>query len=152
MEHIHLNNCTLQDTNEKCPSCGKFLEKIVPLTTHPDFTQFFVCRECYFIGCSNISQTLSAYKLLKQFGVKLINFSATSVIGKAPLSVTFKENNFNLIATDWIWNFGDGGTDEHSDEVTYTYSTPGIYDVSLNVFEYDYGWTEKVRSGLITVL
>jgi len=59
------------------------------------------------------------------------NFSGTPVSGVAPLGVTFT----NLSSGDWStssWNFGDGATSTLANP-THTYTTAGVYSVSLTV-------------------
>ncbi len=59
------------------------------------------------------------------------DFSATPTSGPAPLFVTFT----NLSTGDYtniLWEFGDGITSTLSSP-SYTYSTPGLYSVSLTV-------------------
>src|SRR5208337_3552634 len=52
--------------------------------------------------------------------------------GNAPLTVQFNDTSINL-PTSWDWNFGDGSPDSYSADPVYTYNTPGVYNVSLNV-------------------
>jgi PKD repeat protein len=59
-------------------------------------------------------------------------FSATPTEGRAPLHVTFT----NLSTGDYdtcTWNFGDGTTYESCGKISYTYTVPGNYTVSLTV-------------------
>ncbi len=58
-------------------------------------------------------------------------FSGTPRSGVAPLGVQFTDLSSGSIDT-WSWAFGDGGT-SHSQDPLYTYTTPGVYDVSLTV-------------------
>ena len=60
------------------------------------------------------------------------NFSADPRWGVAPLAVTFS----NLSLGDFnscLWNFGDGSTSQSCADPTHTYTTPGIYTVSLAI-------------------
>jgi PKD repeat protein len=59
------------------------------------------------------------------------NFTATPTSGTAPLAVAFTDTSTGTI-TSWSWKFGDGGTSTQRN-VTYTYKTPGTYDVTLTV-------------------
>jgi PKD repeat protein len=54
--------------------------------------------------------------------------SLTTTEGCSPVTVGFTNNSVG--ATTYSWNFGDGGTSALSDP-TYTYSTPGVYTVSM---------------------
>ncbi len=56
-------------------------------------------------------------------------FAGTPTTGFAPLQVSFTDASVGNI-TDWAWNFGDGGGSTLEDPI-YTYTTPGIYTVSL---------------------
>ena len=49
--------------------------------------------------------------------------------GYAPLTVSFTDLSTNF-PTGWVWSFGDSGI-SFDKNPTYTYTTPGIYDVSL---------------------
>ena len=57
------------------------------------------------------------------------NFTANTTNGNSPLTVQFTDTSTNK-PTSWLWNFGDGttSTDENP---THTYTTPGIYTVTL---------------------
>ncbi|MEA3439875.1 MAG: PKD domain-containing protein, partial [Chloroflexota bacterium] len=59
-------------------------------------------------------------------------FSATPTSGVAPLDVDFTNNSTGDYDT-CSWDFGDGGTSSECAPPTYTYSTPGVYTVSLTV-------------------
>jgi PKD repeat protein len=60
------------------------------------------------------------------------DFSGAPTSGPAPLTVAFTDASTNN-PTSWSWTFGDGGvsTAQHP---SYTYTTPGTYNVSLTVF------------------
>ncbi len=57
------------------------------------------------------------------------NFSVTPNNGTAPLSVQFTDASTGSVTT-WSWAFGDGATSTVQNP-SHTYSTPGIYTVSL---------------------
>ncbi|RNC90255.1 MAG: PKD domain-containing protein [Allomuricauda sp.] len=61
---------------------------------------------------------------------------ASTLIGNAPLQVTFTGSNStdDIGITSYLWDFGDGGTSTEADPV-YTFSNPGTYEVSLTVFD-----------------
>jgi len=50
----------------------------------------------------------------------------------SPLRFQDESSGDGLAITGWIWDFGDGTTDER-ETVTHTYSTPGVYIVALTV-------------------
>jgi beta propeller repeat protein len=56
-------------------------------------------------------------------------FSAEILSGPAPLSIQFRDASTGS-PTAWLWAFGDGNVSYDQNPV-YTYSTPGIYSVSL---------------------
>jgi PKD repeat protein len=57
------------------------------------------------------------------------DFSADSVSGNAPLTVTFTDSSTNT-PTSWAWDFGDGDTSTDQNPA-HIYSTPGLYTVGL---------------------
>jgi PKD repeat protein len=57
------------------------------------------------------------------------SFSAVPLTGNEPLTVQFYDNSSDS-PSQWSWAFGDGGTSPVENPV-YTYSTPGVYNVSL---------------------
>ncbi len=59
------------------------------------------------------------------------NFTASSLEGRAPLSVSFTDTSTGNI-TDRQWNFGDGKVSTAQNPVN-VYNTPGEYTVSLRV-------------------
>lgn len=61
--------------------------------------------------------------------IPFANFSATPTMGITNLSVVFTDQTTNL-ATSWDWSFGDGTTSTVQNP-THTYSTEGIYNVTL---------------------
>jgi gliding motility-associated-like protein len=64
-------------------------------------------------------------------GQPVANFSATPLSGCAPLTVQFTDNSTGN-PTSWNWNFGNNTTATQKNPIV-TYSTPGIYTVSLTV-------------------
>ncbi len=60
-----------------------------------------------------------------------VNFTATPTNGFAPLSVSFTDTSSGLI-NSWEWTFGDGDSSTEQNP-THTYSSAGIYTVSLTV-------------------
>ncbi|HTE24892.1 PKD domain-containing protein, partial [Flavitalea sp.] len=61
-------------------------------------------------------------------------FTASATTGCAPNSITFTDNSTapGGRITGWLWTFGDGGTST-AQNPTYIYSTPGYYDVTLQI-------------------
>ena len=77
------------------------------------------------------------------------NFIATPTNGTAPLTVQFTDTSTNS-PTSWNWTFGDGGTST-AQNPSYTYTTPGIYTVTLNATNAG-GSKITTKTGFITVL
>jgi len=76
-------------------------------------------------------------------------FSALPISGDAPLTVMFTDKSTGNPDT-WNWSFGDGLFSSEK-EPSHTYTTPGIYDVTLGVS--GQGGTDMVvKKGLISVL
>jgi PKD repeat protein len=76
------------------------------------------------------------------------NFTAAPTSGTAPLAVSFTDTSTGAI-TAWSWKFGDGGTSTQRN-VTYTYNTPGTYNVTLTVSGGGFSNT-VTKQGYITV-
>jgi PKD repeat protein len=66
------------------------------------------------------------------------NASATPMSGDAPLEVSFTGSNStdDVAVVEYAWDFMDGGTSTEADP-TYTFNTPGTYDVELTVTDGD---------------
>ncbi|MBN8701932.1 MAG: choice-of-anchor L domain-containing protein [Bacteroidetes bacterium] len=58
----------------------------------------------------------------------LIALSANATSGCTPLCVTFSNTS---VATNYVWNFGDGTTLTTSTTTQHCYNTSGLYDVAL---------------------
>lgn len=65
--------------------------------------------------------------------VPLADFSANVTSGRAPLVVLFTDTSTGPAPTSWLWDFGDGINSKHAMNATHTFTTPGIYDVTLTV-------------------
>ncbi len=63
-------------------------------------------------------------------GTLIADFSGSPTSGGAPMTVYF--NDLSIGATGWSWDFGDTGTSTDRDP-SHTYTSPGIYTVSLTV-------------------
>ena len=83
-------------------------------------------------------------------------FSASTTSGCSPLTTTFTEtstgNGYTI--TKWEWDFNGDGAIDRTDTTkpsafTYTYTTPGIYTVTLKVTT-SYGTNTKTRTSYIT--
>ena len=81
--------------------------------------------------------------------VPVAGFSATPVSGTAPLAVQFTDASSHS-PTTWSWSFGDGGTST-SQNPSYTYTTPGVYSVSLTASNSAGSSAMDTQTGYITV-
>jgi len=81
-----------------------------------------------------------------------VRFTGSSLSGVAPLDVTFMDitDPGTLEITKRVWDLGEGDPAEE-DGPSYTYATPGLYDVSLTVTT-SQGETTRVEPGFIAVL
>jgi len=57
-------------------------------------------------------------------------FSATPTSGEAPLTVNFTDQSINS-STSWSWTFGDGAETSIQQHSVHTYTTAGVYTVTL---------------------
>lgn len=80
-----------------------------------------------------------------------VDFSALSIVGVRPFTVTFVDKSSGYGITSWMWNFGDGNTSSVQNPV-HTYSTAGSYTVSLRADAGIYGNATETKSAYITVL
>jgi PKD repeat protein len=64
----------------------------------------------------------------------IADFTISAAVGEVPLMVQFADTTVpgSAAITDWLWNFGDGGTSPNPSP-SHTYDQPGIYTVSLTV-------------------
>ncbi len=82
------------------------------------------------------------------YAAPVANFTASATAGTAPLSVIFTSTSTGTITT-YAWTFGDGTTSS-SAAPTKSYSTPGLYTVSLTVTGPG-GSNTKTSTGYINV-
>lgn len=77
-------------------------------------------------------------------------FSATPVIGPAPLTVQFTDLSTGSPAS-WAWDFtNDGSVDSTQKNPSYTFTTAGTYTVKLTSIN-SYGNTSETKRDYITV-
>ncbi len=78
------------------------------------------------------------------------DFKGNPTYGQAPLDVHFKDKSSSNVQA-WYWDFGDGigtSTDQNPD---YQYTTPGIYKVTLSVWDADSNMATEVKDHYIYV-
>lgn len=80
-------------------------------------------------------------------------FTADATSGSAPLTVNFYDlSTLDPQVSSWQWDFdNDGQIDSTIADPTHTYVTPGTYDVSLRIENFD-GEDVEIKTGYITVL
>ena len=81
-------------------------------------------------GCQTPAATSSV--TITVTPIPTIDFSGDDLEGCTPLVVTFTDVNVPA-GSQYSWNFGDGSTSTTSGAVTHTYTTPGCWDVGLNI-------------------
>jgi len=104
------------------------------------------------------SHSLTASEYSDLFVAKLsiipdADFSADVTSGIETLAVQFSDESTagNYPITNWLWDFGDGGTSTQR-HPQHTYTTPGVYTVSLTVTDSGGYSATRVREGYITVI
>lgn len=60
------------------------------------------------------------------------DFSAATTSGVTPFMVTFTNLSSGNFAT-CTWDFGDGGTSSDCNDPSHTYTTPGVFTISLTI-------------------
>ena len=63
----------------------------------------------------------------------VVTFSADTLFGCEPLTVTFTNLTDANLQGSCLWDFGDGTFDANCGPVTHTYLVPGLYTVTLTV-------------------
>ncbi|ROL62345.1 PKD domain-containing protein, partial [Bacteroidetes/Chlorobi group bacterium ChocPot_Mid] len=123
---------------------GKTVREKEPLYTYNDPGIFTVSLTgiIYYTYPINDSTTktdtvVSAKKMKTDYitaiGDLMANFEADVTDGYAPLKVKFTDKSTGQ-PTAWLWTFGDGSPDGTTQNPVHTYTTPGVYNVSLTVY------------------
>lgn len=79
------------------------------------------------------------------------NFSAEPTSGPAPLTVQFNDTSTVENVTSWFWDFGTAGGTSTEQNPAFTYTKPGLYNVSLTVTDAENTTYAASKEGLITV-
>ncbi|MEQ9305437.1 MAG: PKD domain-containing protein [Marinoscillum sp.] len=86
--------------------------------------------------CNNVAFKFDLATLRAGYKTSIVaNNSSGQLVGCAPLSVTF--TNKSSGGDEFHWDFGDGTFSNESESVVHTFETPGVYEVSLNIFDAD---------------
>jgi PKD repeat protein len=101
------------------------------------------------LTASNVdgSNTSSKFEYIHVAPPLIVNFSANVTNGTIPLTVNFTDftNYTNQTPPfSWNWSFGNGGYNNTAQNVTYTYTGVGLFNVSLNVTT-DFGSNTSTR-------
>ena len=101
-------------------------------------------------GCSGSDQIVVTVS-----PIPVVNFSASSLLGCSPLSVTFTDKTTPLSANNaYSWNFGDTNSTSNTSSgsmPTHIYKNKGNYNVSLQVTTGDKCANDTVFNNLIKV-
>ena len=83
-----------------------------------------------------------------------VDFEAAPLQGVAPLDVQFTDLTVPLDEEIfiWSWTFGDGSAGSLDQHPLHTYTTPGIYDVTLEVIDWNFAQGSETKLLYITVL
>jgi len=90
-------------------------------------------------GTANFHQITKTYILLDDAPAAIADFSGDTTSGDAPLTVNFTNLSDTAtsdgLLTDWtyLWSFGAGEGTSTDTNPQHTYTTPGVYTVSLTV-------------------
>ncbi|MFN6037662.1 MAG: PKD-like domain-containing protein, partial [Bacteroidota bacterium] len=80
-------------------------------------------------GCSSTSNSVWVNNITTNFGTSI---TASPQFGATPLNTAFNNNTPNRLNYTYLWSFGDGTTsNSNAATVFHTYSSPGLFDVSL---------------------
>lgn len=152
MRDINIRDCTLEPTSSLCPSCPTLLQKVTPIGVHSFFKVFYICpnSSCKFVGSIDVEQSEILRNILRRSELKLIDFTVNRIRGYTPTAVRFKENSFGLDAQNHVWDFGDGNH-RTGDNIIHTYTSPGIYTVSLTIFDETIGTQTITKENLIQI-
>ena len=80
------------------------------------------------------------------------NFSANTVAGFAPLTVTFTNLGNTANISGYSWTFGDGLGTANSANPSYLYTTPGLYTVTFTANLVSGGTETLIKTNYIRVL
>ncbi|MCY4515117.1 MAG: PKD domain-containing protein [Candidatus Tectomicrobia bacterium] len=105
------------------------------------------------VTASSGSDTLTRQTLVQVSALAgpVTDFTATPVMGSAPLEVSFQDSSSSPDAaiTAWRWDFGDGTTSTEQNP-THAFNSPGGYTVSLTVTASS-GSDTRTRQALVLV-
>ena len=106
-----------------CAGCGRNQDFPVTPGAWPTTAPFYDGRVNYSNNCNN-----GVFKFDFEIEPKAL-FTTDNFQGCAPLTITFTNSSVN--GSTHLWNFGNGDTTSVEFNPTRTYTTPGVYNVSL---------------------
>lgn len=80
---------------------------------------------------SNSYTIIGKQKVITNFSTDISTFTGQAK-GQVPLSLNFYDNSTGDDINGWNWSFGDGRSSTTQHPTSIVYSTPGLFDVSLN--------------------
>ncbi len=86
----------------------------------------------------------------KPSSLPTIDFTADVLEDQYPLTVQFLDNTTTTWADSWQWNFGDGAVSSLRSPV-HTYTTPGLYTVTLRAANVNGEGSEMTKENYINV-
>ncbi len=119
---------TLNSYSDINPPTGNVYYQIEVMNPHGCFPDsvFAKANTNYNTSRSNVANNNMAQPPLMQ-----AEFSSTNTWGVMPVQVQFTDESSGY-PTSWTWDFGDGQSSNQQNP-THSYTTEGIYDVSLTI-------------------
>jgi len=105
-------------------------------TSSADFNVTLIVRDS--LGCTD---TLTKNSFIQTVNPVANYIPPPTTVGCGPLTTQFTDATVG--STSWTWDFGDGTSSSHQNPV-HTYSTPGIYTVSLTSTSAGGGCTQTI--------
>jgi PKD repeat protein len=106
----------------------------------------WLCDWFYLRNYSSSEPTTSTFLPV---GAPTASFTMNPVIGDVPLTVQFTDTSVDN-PTTWVWNFGDGTPTSPDQNPAHTYTSAGVYQVTLTASN-SYGGSIFTNSSYIYV-
>jgi PKD repeat protein len=97
---------------------------------------------------TTISRTADVPLYHSPVTIPTVDFTGAPVSGTAPHTVQFADKSVD--ATTWMWDFGDGSAASYLQNPSHTYTSIGLYNVTLTAANV-YGAGTRTRPGYISV-
>ena len=98
----------------------------------------------------SVTNTVTKKAYIKVLNLPLADFAADKTRGGTPMAVKFTDDSTGS-PTAWKWNFGDGASSTEQNP-THTYTTLGIYTVSLTASNVNGADTTSKAEYIVTTL